>query len=242
MNIGKCIAAIGAFGFAMSAQAATYNLSGDWSDAANPNGAWSFVQGSTPLGHQTSCSPGNGFTNSLGNGFWGAGCDLNTNTPEIARVTANGLASGQTLDDWLAGDVILHSTNPGTGAPIAVQWTAPSAGTIDYSIAAWYAHSAVTRSNDVLVMLNGTELHAGAVTNGNGRSNALFYDGSVGVLAGDVLSVSFQATSGQPFGSLAGLSQSVEFTAAVPEPETWAMLAGGLGIVGLVARRRRKDA
>lgn len=28
--------------------------------------------------------------------------------------------------------------------------------------------------------------------------------------------------------------------AAVPEPETWAMLVGGLGLLGLVARRRRE--
>ncbi len=60
------------------------------------------------------------------------------------------------------------------------------------------------------------------------------------MLSGDILAVSFQATSGQPFGSLAGVSQSVEFTAAVPEPEAWSMLAGGLGILGLLTRRGRQ--
>jgi hypothetical protein len=32
----------------------------------------------------------------------------------------------------------------------------------------------------------------------------------------------------------------VSLTAAVPEPETYAMLLAGLGMVGLLARRRRK--
>ena len=38
------------------------------------------------------------------------------------------------------------------------------------------------------------------------------------------------------------LLDSVSLTAAVPEPETWAMLLGGLGLVGFMARRRRAAA
>ena len=40
-------------------------------------------------------------------------------------------------------------------------------------------------------------------------------------------------------GSMGGLPASLSITAAVPEPETYAMLLVGLGLVGAVARRRR---
>jgi PEP-CTERM motif len=39
--------------------------------------------------------------------------------------------------------------------------------------------------------------------------------------------------------SLGGSLDAVSVTTAVPEPETWALILGGLGIVGFVARRRR---
>lgn len=35
------------------------------------------------------------------------------------------------------------------------------------------------------------------------------------------------------------LLDSVSLTAAVPEPETWGMMLGGIGLIGFIARRRR---
>lgn len=39
-----------------------------------------------------------------------------------------------------------------------------------------------------------------------------------------------------------GLSTSRVATAAVPEPETWAMMIGGFGLIGGTLRRRNKIA
>ena len=168
----------------------------------------------------------------MANGYWGTGSNLNVNTPEVAKTTANGSATGAYTDaDFLSGDVILHSANPGSGNPLFINWTAPSAGTIDVSGLTWYAHSPVFRSNDVLITLGGTTLLTNVVSSSSyaGRSNALSYSFSgLAVSAGTVLSLRYTATTGQGSGSIAGLSETVTFTASpVPEASTWAMMVVG---------------
>lgn len=230
---------VAALGLSAAAQAVTYDLAADFSNAANPNGAWSFTQGASPLAHFMPSTP-NALNASVADGYWGTGSDLNSNTPEVARTTADGTASTQTTEDWRVGDVIVHSTNPGSGAPLFLNWTAPADGVIDYSVLAWYAHSIVTRNNDVFVTLNGGPLANGTVGPGIGRSNPLSFAGTgLDVDAGDVLAVSFVAAAGQEFGSLAGIDHSIGFTAAVPEPSTWALWAAGLGAFAWCLGRRK---
>jgi hypothetical protein len=222
--------------------ATTYSLGGDFSNSLNPNGAWAFRQGSTALAHFLP-STSNATNLALSNGYWGTGSDLNTNTPEIGKVTVNGVATGgYTNADFLAGDVILHSTNPGTGAAITVDWIAPSAGFIDLAASTWYAHSGVSRSNDVLVTLGNVTLGTGVLSNSSfaGRNSALSFSfTNLAVAAGTVLSFRYTPTTGQPFGSIAGLSETVSFTAsAVPDASTWATLSLGLALLPWLARRR----
>ena len=45
--------------------------------------------------------------------------------------------------------------------------------------------------------------------------------------------------SGGVFGSMGGYPTNLTITAAVPEPETYAMFLAGLGLVGVIARRRK---
>jgi hypothetical protein len=60
----------------------------------------------------------------------------------------------------------------------------------------------------------------------------LFYNGGNFALRSDVDPIGY-ASNGQPLDILT-------VTAAVPEPETYAMMLAGLGLLGFVARRRRE--
>lgn len=44
------------------------------------------------------------------------------------------------------------------------------------------------------------------------------------------------------FSNMAFYTGSVQFTSAVPEPSTYAMMLGGFGLMGFIARRRRRQA
>ena len=224
------------------AQAATFDLATEFSNVSNPNGAWSFTRGTSLMVHQPAASTGNPFDLAATNGYWGSATDYNS---MVSKVTVNGSAAGPyTNGDFLAGDLVIHSSNPGTFGALTVNWTASAAGTIDYASTLWYAHSIVSRSNDVSAFLNSTALGTVVVNNSITRTNAITSLSGTGltVLAGDVLAFRFTPTAGQNFGSLAGIGLTVNFTpnitGAVPEPASWAMMLLGFGLVGSTMRRR----
>jgi hypothetical protein len=231
-----------AFG-ALTSQAATvYDLATDFSTTSNPNGVWSFVQGSTPLPSQSQPTDGNALNPAAANGYFGVAGNFSTAPFVFEASQDGGSTSPYTDNDFLAGDILAHSTNPGAGANLFIEWTAPSDGTISYSGEVWYAHSPVTRSNDYALTLDGgSDLASGTVTNGDGLNAPSTFDssGSLTVDAGDVLALELSPTAGQTFGSLAGVDLTVDFTASTPEPGTILLLAGGLfGIAAAVKLRR----
>lgn len=239
MKLFTWLAALG-LAFAAPAQAVTYSLSGDWSDAANPNGPWSYGPG---LSHYAQPSDGNAFNTAAGNGYWGAGANFLT-SPFMVKTTANGsAAAGYTDGDFLIGDVVVHSAN--SGAPTIIAWTAPDDGVIALTSSVWYAHSIVARSDEITAFLNATSLGSTTVTNGITRANQLtLANGSFAVAAGDVLTFNFIKSAGQQFGSIAGISATIDFTPravdGVPEPATWLTMILGLGLIGAAMRSRRQ--
>lgn len=233
-----CLLAIAA---AAPAQAVTYNLAADWSDAANPNGPWSYTQAAVPLSHYAQPLDGNSLNAAAGNGYWGTGPTF-ASAPFLIKTTQDGSAiSSYNNGDFLAGDVIVHSTNPGSGSPVFINWTAAAAGEISFDSSVWYAHSPVTRSAEVTVLLDGVTVATATVANGITRSSAFALSGSgLAVAAGDVLAFRFDPSVGQSFGSLTGVSLTIDFQAApaVPEPASWATMIIGFALVGAASRAR----
>jgi hypothetical protein len=247
MKLFFSAALIGAVAIAapISASAATYSLASDWSDVANPNSAWSYSYAASALTHFAQPSDPNGLNPAAANGYWGVTSTFNLPT-FMLKTTLNGSAIGSTNGDFLAGDVIVHS--PNDGSAIAINWTAPSAGTANFASSVWYAHSTVQRSALAEVFLNGvTSLGSVTVTNGIDRTNALtsIAGSNLALAAGDYLQFRFSKSSGQPFGSLTGIDWTIDFTAnnagAVPEPATWAMMLFGFGLVGSAMRRGHRS-
>jgi hypothetical protein len=231
-----------------TAHATIYDLGADWSDISNPNGVWSFTYGSLPstsglLSHQTALNNGNHLYPAVANGMWGAGPDLNTNTPEIFKAAVDGSSAGLTNSDFLTGDIVLHSPNS-FGDSIFVNWTAPTAGSISIGGGVWYAHSSVDRAFDSTIYLNSSVQSSATINSTFNRDNQLVFGGSTTLQAGDVISIGFAKSAGQQFGSLSGLRFTVDFMPsvtppAVPEASTWAMMIAGFGAVGFAMRRRR---
>ena len=231
---------------AASAEAATYDLSSDFSNAANPNGVWSFTKGSILLSHYPQPVDSNTLNPAAANGYWGTGANF-WSAPFVIQASQDGSATAPySSNDFLTGDVIAHSTNPGSGDPLFINWTAPSAGVVNLTSSVWYGHSPVTRSVDISAMLGAMVLGTVTVNNAIARPNALtaLSYSNLAVNAGDVLAFRFMASSGQQYGAIAGISEVIDFTPninppTVPEPATWAMLIAGFGVVGVASRRRR---
>jgi hypothetical protein len=222
------------------AQAVTvYSLANDFSDAANPNGVWSFTHGVVPLSHFMPIGS-NPLNPGLANGFWSNGPNVDENSPFIGKATqSGGTLSGYSNGDFLSGQVVAHS--PNSGASFFVNWTAPAAGSISFSASAWYGHSAIDRVNELFVSLQGVPLSGPTIINNTlNESNRQLLSGTgLVVAAGDVLSFELRKQVGQTFGSIAGLDETVNFVATpIPEPATVGLMLAGLGIVAGVARRR----
>ena len=212
----------------------------DFSDANNPNGTWSYLQGNATLPHFTPV-PQPQLALAVANGYWGASStSLNTS---IMRATANGSVTGLWSDnDFLSGDMLIRTTDPSTGGPTILAWTAPSNGTFTYNGSIWYADApSGPGGTDFSLALNaGPALEFGTVTLAQNRPNAVSMVNGftpVNVLAGDVVALEMSPTPGPPFGRLTGVIFTIDFV-PVPEPSSLVLLS--LGAIALLARCRRR--
>jgi len=154
----------------------TWNITTDWSDVANPNGAWSLRFGDGRLLSRTDFSAGW----STPQRMWGTipGCWFKSNGTEMVT------------HDWIACDIVTHTSNSGDPAlGMVIRWTSPFDGTVDVTGNTWWGGvpDQFFRANDWSVQLNGAVLtgQAGTIGSGSGRGRAnpiCFSEGSGGPL------------------------------------------------------------
>lgn len=212
----------------------------DFSDTTNPNGTWSYQQGNALLTHFTPL-PQAPLNTAAANGYWGT--SSSSVNGAILRTTANGSSTGLWNDlDFLAGDVLVRTTDPMTGAPATLTWTAPQAGSLTYAGLVWYAGAPQGPwSNDFTLTFNaGPVLESGSAGLGINRQSSYNLVGGmlpISVSAGDTLSLELTPSIGMPTGSWAGVIWTIDFQ---PVPEPSGLVLGLIGTIclGVVFWRR----
>jgi PEP-CTERM motif len=227
------VALLAAAAFIGQAQAA--NVATEFSVGSNPGGAWSY--GWAP-------NLGTGFDLALFNWTFGSGPNVaggwSVQDPAIvpdANPSVLWLNNGSgTLFSYSTISAPSRSVNlhPGASGELAVvRWTAPTAG--EYLISGAFRGNDVSgTTTDVHVLHNNVALVNGAVSgfaDTEGFSQTLF------LAAGDRLDFAVGTGGNGFFNDSTGLSAIIS---AVPEPSSYAMLFAGLGVIAVMARRRRE--
>ena len=127
------------------------------------------------------------------------------------------------------------------GATFADQFTFSVTGTIGHNLDAII--SSISRTADVGLNITGLDLFQGdtLVTSGSMVSTGqmdVWTISSSNLMAGDY----YLRVSGNMVSDTAASFGGAIMLAPVPEPETYGMMLGGLGILGFLARRRKKAA
>ena len=210
-----------------AARAATYDISTDFSTASNPNDVWTYGFSTTLGGILIP------YVQSSTSGGIQAWRSLNANEPVDFNNQTNGaIITCVGCDALPAHTAAFH---PGPNGEFSVyRFIAPSAGI--YMLDATFVgidHG----DTDVHILDNGTEIYsANIATQGDSQSHSetrtLLLGETIDFAVGVGTDGSFLFDSTSINGSLT--------LSAVPEPEIYGLLTAGLGLIGFVARRRKK--
>jgi len=244
---GKGICALSLLLVGLPAFAQTWDIKTDWSDAINPNGVWSYREGSNAL-PSIAAFEGSGFS-SVPQPGWARSGTATNRLPFWFKSQGNEVFSR----NFIAGDVVVHSTDPfnGVGSGLAnAVWRSPVTGAVNVTGGVWIGRE-IGRSSDWRLLLNGVVLTGGNVASGDAfdRTNPfLFSLGSGGssilnnlaVRTGDELQLQFNSGGAQ--GDFVGVNFRVVNASVVPETGSLVLLSFAVAPVtfALVRRRRRK--
>jgi hypothetical protein len=231
---GIAAAALG-LALAAPAQATVYDAVTEFATGANPNGTWTYGYGS--VGSVTALE--NSGTGVLGSNFnyWQAASPV-----DLVPLVGNNSGAVTTFSTVLVepGVLLIH---PGQNSDVIVQWTAPTAGTYNFSGLFEILDSNPTGVNAEVFTSNSATPVSNFFLNGAANLGTLTPGQSAnfnGIVTLDALgTISFVVNNAGNF-----LDDSTGLTAtitSVPEATTWAMMILGFFGVGLMAYRRPKN-
>jgi hypothetical protein len=220
-------------GFQIAAVPHSFSLSGDWSNAANPNGPWSYNQGSTPLPlvsnwtannsafvgcNQPAWAPSN-----VGGNFLPALMNANSCTAnDLGTDPINGLAN------VVPGDIVTHTVDGANGTPANgvanFLFTLPTGDDGKYEIrgSVWDAglFFGTSRPQDWKLLINGVQAASGFLSGNVSRSQAETFDVFANLVAGDTVDLQLFQDPNSAFGFFVGTNMSIIAVSAVAPPQT----------------------
>src|SRR5689334_13165779 len=107
--------AFGALFSSAAAQATTYDLAADFGTLNDPGSPWSITYSGGNLPEVGAVGiNGNHLEPAVTGAYYGTGTNLNTDNPFAFVAGANGVDAGLTNEDFVIGDVVIHTPNDGS--------------------------------------------------------------------------------------------------------------------------------
>ena len=210
--------------FSGTVNAAVYDLSSDWSNSNNPNGPWSYNQGSTPLPSVPNFNFGNtGWASSCNQPAWAPSNATGGYLPAFLKVDACVTTTENTeypLANVVAGDVWVHTVdgsngNPSLG-PANVLFTLPAsggAGAYTISGSLWNSLSSSTTSSsrpqDWSLFLNGVQVATGVLSGNVFRSQAQKFSVVENLNVGDQVKLQIVKDPAAPAGFIVSINLTI---------------------------------
>jgi hypothetical protein len=228
--------AIGILSASSAAQAVTYDAGLDFQTLSNPAGPWSYgySPGSTTYSMTLFDTTASGNIGSSTYASWTKAGYISLGTPVIWKNTGASTAYGVA-----PGQLALHPGPVANGDQAVLRFTAPTAGRYDYTGIFGAGDSGGTSGS---LAFNGDLLNP--LISFASTANSPTFSGFVNMLMGQTLDV-VVGNNGSYFSDTTPVSFRLESTvvaAPVPEPETYAMMLAGLGLLGVMTRRRKQKA
>lgn len=149
-------------------QAQVWDLKTNWSDSYNPNGVWTYREGTNALPHVNAWTSSQNSFSPNSQAGWAKTENSNTFLPCWFKSSV-----GTTfVKDWQIGDVVVHSTDPGNGygnGVANVVWTSPISGYVTIVGGVWLGRD-INRANNWELYFKNNQISSGYVHAGDGYS------------------------------------------------------------------------